>query len=54
VAAAYPHVAPDDSGWSFALDTTTLANGPHSLTVRVRDLTGNEAALPPRAITVSN
>jgi hypothetical protein len=54
VAAAYPHVAPDNSGWSYALDTTALSNGPHSLSVQVRDVTGNEALMPPLAISVSN
>jgi hypothetical protein len=54
VAAAYPQVAPNDSGWSYVLDTTTLSNGPHSLAVQARDVSGNEAALPPRTVTVSN
>jgi hypothetical protein len=54
VAAAYPQVAPNDSGWSYVLDTTTLSNGPHSLAIQARDATGNEAALPPRVVTVSN
>jgi hypothetical protein len=54
VAAAYPYVAPDNSGWSYALDTTALSNGPHSLSVHVRDVTGNEALVPPLAISVSN
>jgi len=54
VAAAYPHVAPDNSGWSYTLDTTMLSNGPHWLVVHARDGTGNEALVPPRAVTVSN
>ena len=54
VAAAYPHLAPVDSGWSYTLDTTVLANGPHSLVVHARDVTGNEAVVSPRAVTVSN
>ncbi|HEY6823655.1 MAG TPA: Ig-like domain-containing protein, partial [Steroidobacteraceae bacterium] len=54
VAAAYPHIAPNDSGWNYALDTTALSNGPHSLVVHARDRTGNEALLAPVAVTVSN
>jgi Bacterial Ig domain len=54
VAAAYPHIAPENSGWNYALDTTALSNGPHSLSVHARDVTGNEALVPPLAVTVSN
>jgi hypothetical protein len=54
VASAYPHVAPPDSGWSYVLDTTKLANGAHSLTIRATDNAGNTAINAPLSVTVSN
>lgn len=54
VAAAYPNLAPPNSGWTYALDTTALTNGSHVLEIRVTDTSGNEATLLPIPITVSN
>ncbi len=54
VASAYPHVAPPDSGWSYQLDSTKLANGAHSLTIRASDSAGNTAINSPLSVTVSN
>jgi hypothetical protein len=54
VAAAYPHVAPPDSGWTLTLDTSKLTNGPHSIIVRATDTSNNEAIVPPVPIIVSN
>ena len=54
VANAYPHVAPPDSGWTFALDTAKLANGVHSLTIHATDSAGNTAINAPIKVTVSN
>lgn len=54
VAAAYPHLAPADSGWTYSLDTTALTNGVHSLVVHVSDTAGNEALAPPVSVTVNN
>ena len=54
VAAAYPNLAPPNSGWTYALDTTPLSNSTHVLEIRVTDTSGNEATLLPIPITVSN
>jgi len=54
VAAAYPNLAPPNSGWTYALDTTALSNGSHVLEIRLTDTSGNEATLLPIPITVSN
>jgi Bacterial Ig domain len=54
VEAAYPNLAPADSGWTYSLDTTSLANGVHSLVVHATDSSGNEALLLPVAVVVSN
>jgi len=54
VAAAYPNLAPPNSGWTYALDTTALSNSTHVLEIRVTDTSGNEATLLPIPITVSN
>jgi hypothetical protein len=54
VAAAYPQVAPIDSGWSYVLDTTAIPNGTHTIVVHVRDKAGNEGLLAPVAVAVSN
>jgi len=54
VVTAYPRLAPTDSGWTYALDTTTLTNGVHSLVVHVSDISGNEAVAAPISVTVSN
>jgi hypothetical protein len=54
VAAAYPNLAPINCGWTYALDTTTLANGAHTIVVHVTDASGNEAILAPVPVTVSN
>ncbi|HTT13372.1 MAG TPA: Ig-like domain-containing protein [Burkholderiaceae bacterium] len=54
VAAAYPDLAPVNCGWSYSLDSTRLVNGSHSLAIRVRDTSDNEAWLVPIPIVVSN
>jgi hypothetical protein len=54
VAAAYPHLAPVDCGWTYSLDTTGLTNGPHSIVIHVMDTSNNEALLPPVPVTISN
>jgi hypothetical protein len=54
VAAAYPHLAPADSGWSYSLDTATLTNGVHSLVVHATDSSGNEAVAAPVSVTITN
>ncbi len=54
VAAAYPHLAPVDCGWTYLLDSTTLTNGVHSIVIHVIDTAKNEASLSPIPVTVSN
>jgi hypothetical protein len=54
VVAAYPHLAPLDSGWLMTLDTTKLANGAHTISVGLTDAAGNVAELPPVGVTVAN
>jgi hypothetical protein len=54
VAAAYPHVAPANAGWRYTLDTTKIANGPHTLTVHAGDSAGNAAVNAPISVIVSN
>jgi len=54
VATAYPHMAPDDSGWSYTLDTTALANGSHTIVAHMVDSHGNEGLQAPVAFTVNN
>jgi Bacterial Ig domain len=54
VAAAYANVAPEYSGWGTSYDSTKLANGAHSIVVRLTDMNNNVALLAPRTITVSN
>jgi hypothetical protein len=54
VAAAYPNLAPVNCGWTYALDTTALVNGTHSIVVHVIDASHNEAVLAPVSVTVSN
>jgi hypothetical protein len=54
VAAAYPHLAPVDCGWTYALDSTTLTNGAHTIVVHVTDSSNNDAVLAPILVTVSN
>jgi large repetitive protein len=54
VASAYPHVAPADSGWTYTLDSTKLANGPHIIVVHATDTSSNEAIYAPIPVTVSN
>ena len=54
VAAAYPAIAPVNSGWQYSLDTTTMANGTHTVTVHFIDTANNEVLLPPVSVTVTN
>jgi len=53
VAAVYPS-EPLNSGFSYSLDTTKYVNGPHSVTVRISDTSGNIAVIPSLFVTVSN
>jgi len=54
VAAAYPNLAPANCGWTYSLDTTSLANGAHEISIHVLDTSNNEAILLPVSVTVSN
>jgi len=54
VAAAYANMAPVYSGWNTTYDSTKLANGAHSIVVRLTDINNNVALLAPTSITVSN
>jgi hypothetical protein len=54
VVAAYPNLAPLLCGWTFPLDSKTLTNGIHVITVQVTDTSNNVAVLPPISVTVSN
>ena len=47
-------VSDTTSPYSFALDTTTLPNGSHTLSVTAYDAAGNNAGTTPLAVTVSN
>ncbi len=42
------------SNWTFSLNTTSLSNGPHTLTAKVTDTLGNMATSSPVTITVNN
>jgi hypothetical protein len=53
IPAVWPN-APVDCGWTFSLDSTTLTNGPHTVTVNATDNAGNVAIFPPIPVTVSN
>jgi len=53
VVAAFPN-APLQCGWSFRLDSTTLTNGAHTITVEAADTSNNVAIFPPIPVTVSN
>jgi Bacterial Ig domain len=54
VAAAFPQIAPANCGWNFSLDTTSLANGAHTITFHVVDSSNSDILLPPLSVTVSN
>ena len=49
----FPH-APVNIGFSYSLDTTKYADGPHTLNVRVTDNNGNVAVFADVAVSVSN
>ena len=53
IAVAYPG-APSNPAFHFALDTTTLTNGVHTIEVRATDASGNVGVLPHRIVTVTN
>jgi hypothetical protein len=42
------------NNWSFPLNTSSLSNGPHTLTAKVTDVAGVSATSSPVTITVSN
>jgi Bacterial Ig domain len=46
--------APVNIGFSYSLDTTKYANGPHTLNVRVTDANGSASIFSDVAVTVSN
>jgi Bacterial Ig domain len=46
--------APANIGYSYSLDTTKYADGPHTLNVRVTDNNGNVAVFADVAVSVSN
>lgn len=46
--------APVNCGYQFQLDTALYPNGPHILDVKTTDTSGNIAAFPQLAITISN
>lgn len=46
--------APLACGWTYALDSTRLVNGTHTITVQITDSSNNLAIFPPVAVTVSN
>jgi hypothetical protein len=54
VTAAFPGIAPVNCGWQYSLNTTTLANGVHTIVAHIVDASNNEVLLPPVAVTVSN
>jgi hypothetical protein len=54
VANAYPNFAPMDVGFTYALATAKLNNGPHILSVRVTDTSNNIAISPDVAMIVAN
>lgn len=49
----WPH-APVQCGWTFSLDSTSLTNGNHTITIHATDTSNNEAILAPISVTVSN
>jgi hypothetical protein len=49
----YTH-APENCGFSFALDTTRYGNGTHTLNARATDSSGNVAVFPSVIVSVSN
>jgi hypothetical protein len=53
VATVYPN-APKDVGFSYALDTTGYADGPHEVAVSATDIAGNIAVLPGSTIIVNH
>lgn len=53
IPAVYPN-ASANAGFSYSLDTTRYANGPHVLNVRATDNSGNVATFPNVRVTISN
>jgi hypothetical protein len=53
VATLFPN-APGSIGFSFALDSTRYASGPHRVTVRAIDAVGNVAILREASVQVAN
>ena len=54
VAAAYPAIAQVNCGWQYQMDTTSLANGVHTISIHIVDTSNTEVLLPPVTVTVSN
>jgi large repetitive protein len=53
VAVTFPH-APANIGFSYSLDTTRYAHGPHTLNVGATDGTGNVSVFSDVGVTVAN
>jgi hypothetical protein len=53
VANDWPH-APAAIGYNFSLDTTSYANGPHTVAIRAIDTSGNVAVFPDIPVTIRN
>ncbi len=53
IATVWPH-APLKCGWTFSLDSTSLTNGSHTITIHAIDTSNNEAILAPISVTVAN
>jgi Bacterial Ig domain len=54
VAQAYPGLSPVDVGFSYALDTTKISNGPHRVSARAADTSGNVAIAADAIVSVAN
>jgi len=55
VRASYPTISNSlYSGWTFTFDTTQLSDGPHRMTVRVRDMEGFTSEIGSRDFVVDN
>jgi hypothetical protein len=53
IATVWPH-APVQCGWTFSLDSTSLTNGNHTITIHATDTSNNEAILAPISVTIRN
>ncbi|MCL6479189.1 MAG: matrixin family metalloprotease [Peptococcaceae bacterium] len=51
---AFPEYGNSNAGFHFSLDTTTLANGSHTITIRETANNGSQNSLAPRVVNVFN